>query len=121
MGAIVSGENGMAMAYALFNLQERGTLFIEPSEEVYEGMIIGLHNRADDLVVNPTKNKKLTNTRASGSDDALNVQAARSFTLEEALSFIASDEWVEVTPEAIRLRKQYLTHAERVKMMKRRG
>ncbi len=120
MGAIVSGENGTAMAYALYNIQERGTLFIAPSEPVYEGMIIGLHNRADDLVVNPTKNKKLTNTRASGSDDALNVQAPRSFSLEEALSFIGDDEWVEVTPAAIRLRKQYLTHAERVKMAKRR-
>ncbi len=120
MGAIVSGENGVAMAYALYNIQERGTLFIAPSEPVYEGMIIGLHNRADDLVVNPTKNKKLTNTRASGSDDALNVQAPRSFTLEEALSFIADDEWVEVTPDAIRLRKQYLTHNERVKMAKKR-
>ncbi len=119
MGAIVSGENGSAMAYALYNLQERGTLFIAPSEEVYEGMIVGLHNRSDDLVVNPTKNKKLTNTRASGSDDALNVQAPRTFTLEEALSFIAADEWVEVTPAAIRLRKQYLTHAERVKMAKK--
>ncbi len=119
-GAIVSGENGTAMAYALFNLQERGQLFIKPSEPVYEGMIIGLHNRSDDLVVNPTKNKKLTNTRSSGNDDALNVIAAREFTLEEALAFIADDEWVEVTPEAIRLRKQYLTHNERVKMSKKR-
>ncbi len=118
-GAIVSGENGNAMAYALFNLQERGQLFIEPAEPVYEGMIIGLHNRSDDLVVNPTKNKKLTNTRSSGNDDALNLTAPRKFTLEEALSFIAEDEWVEVTPTAIRLRKQYLTHNERVKMNKR--
>lgn len=120
-GAIVSGENGTAMAYALNNLSDRGTLFIAPSEDVYEGMIIGLHNRNDDLVVNPTKNKKLTNTRASGSDDALVVAKPRQFTLEEALAFIGDDEWVEATPDAIRLRKQYLTHNERVQAHKHKN
>ncbi len=97
------------MAYSLFNLSERGKLFIGPAVDVYEGMIIGLNNRNDDMVVNPCKNKKLTNTRSSGADEAIKLLKPKEFTLEEALEFIEDDEWVEITPDAIRLRKNILT------------
>ena len=112
-GVLISQNNGTAMAYALDNLSERGTIFIEPGTEVYEGMIIGMNNRNHDLTVNPCKNKKLTNTRASGSDDAINLAPPRTFTLEEALEFIAGDELVEITPDAIRLRKKSLKERDR--------
>ena len=115
-GPIVSKETGTVMAYSLFQLIDRGEFFVKPGQEVYEGMIIGLNNRQDDLVVNPTHNKKMTNTRSSGADDALRVPHAREFSLEEALAFIEDDEWVEVTPDAIRLRKKALTHADRVRL-----
>lgn len=112
-GVLVSIEKGKAMAYSLFNLSDRGTMIIEPATEVYPGMIIGIHNRSNDLNVNPCKNKQLTNTRASGSDDALIIQKPKVFTLEEALEFIADDEYVEITPDVIRLRKKYLDEKER--------
>lgn len=118
-GVLVSGERGTSVAYALSHLSSRGELFIGPKTEVYEGMIVGLNNRKEDMVVNPCKNKKQSNTRASGSDEALKNISPRDFSLEEALEFIESDEWVEVTPEAIRLRKKYLTYNERVKKSKK--
>ena len=107
-GVMVSMENGKALGYSLWNLQERGTLIIEPATDVYVGMIVGIHNRDNDLDVNPCKNKNLTNTRASGSDEAINLTKARKFSLEEALEFIESDEYVEITPTDIRLRKAIL-------------
>lgn len=112
-GVLVSIETGKAMAFSLFNLSDRGTLIIEPATEVYEGMIIGIHNRDNDLDVNPCKNKNLTNTRASGSDEALTLITPKKFTLEESLEFIEDDEYVEITPDAIRLRKKILDTKER--------
>jgi len=107
-GVLVSMENGKALGYSLWNLEDRGTLIIEPATEVYIGMIVGIHNRDNDLNVNPCKNKNLTNTRASGSDEAINLTRPKKFTLEEALEFIEDDEYVEVTPTDIRLRKKIL-------------
>lgn len=107
-GVMVSMENGKALGYSLWNLEDRGTLIIEPATEVYIGMIIGIHNRDNDLNVNPCKNKNLTNTRASGSDEAINLTKPKKFTLEEALEFIEDDEYVEITPADIRLRKKIL-------------
>lgn len=112
-GVLVSMENGKALGYSLWNLEDRGTLIIEPATEVYVGMIIGIHNRDNDLDVNPCKNKNLTNTRASGSDEAINLTKPKKFTLEEALEFIADDELVEVTPTDIRLRKKILDPKDR--------
>ena len=112
-GVLVSMENGKALGYSLFNLQDRGTLIIEPSTEVYSGMIVGIHNRDNDLDVNPCKNKNLTNTRSSGADEAIVLTKAKTFTLEEALEFIEDDEYVEVTPDDIRLRKKYLDPKDR--------
>jgi GTP-binding protein len=112
-GVLVSNEHGEAVAYALFNLQERGRLFIAPGEKLYEGMIIGIHSRANDLVVNPIKTKKLTNIRAAGKDDAILLTPPIELTLEYAVEFIADDELVEVTPASIRLRKRILTEQER--------
>ena len=112
-GVLVSMVAGKILGYALFTLQERGRLFVSPGEEVYEGMIVGLHSRDNDLVVNPTKAKQLTNVRASGSDEAINLTPPVVHTLEQALEFIEDDELVEVTPESIRLRKKLLTENER--------
>ena len=114
-GVLVSMENGKALGYSLWNLEDRGTLIIEPATEVYCGMIVGIHNRDNDLDVNPCKNKNLTNTRASGSDEAINLTKPKTFTLEEALEFIDDDELVEVTPSDIRLRKKILDPKERFK------
>ena len=112
-GVLVSMENGKALGYSLWNLEDRGTLIIEPATEVYVGMIIGINNRDNDLDVNPCKNKNLTNTRASGSDEAINLTKPKKFTLEEALEFIEDDELVEVTPADIRLRKKILDPKDR--------
>ena len=112
-GVLVSMEDGKTMAFSLFNLSDRGTMIVGPSEDVYKGMIIGIHNRDNDLNVNPCKNKNLTNTRASGSDEALTLVTPKKFTLEEALEFIEDDEYVEVTPDEIRLRKKILDDKER--------
>ncbi|HEV8019045.1 MAG TPA: translational GTPase TypA [Steroidobacteraceae bacterium] len=112
-GVLVSNENGAAVAYALFNLQERGRLFIGPGEKLYEGMIIGIHSRDNDLVVNPIKTKKLTNIRAAGKDDAILLTPPIQMTLEYAVEFIADDELVEVTPSSIRLRKRLLKEQDR--------
>lgn len=117
-GVLVSMENGKALGYSLWNLQDRGTLIIEPATEVYIGMIVGIHNRDNDLDVNPCKNKNLTNTRSSGADEAINLTTPKKFTLEEALEFIEDDEYVEVTPEDIRLRKEYLDPKDRYRNKK---
>lgn len=112
-GVMVSNATGKALAYSLFNLQERGRLFIGPGEEVYEGMIVGIHARDNDLVVNPLKAKHLTNIRAAGSDENIILTPPLRLTLEQALEFIDDDELVEVTPNHIRLRKRYLKEHER--------
>jgi GTP-binding protein len=112
-GVLVSNEQGEAVAYALFNLQERGRLFVSPGEKLYEGMIIGIHSRDNDLVVNPIKTKKLTNIRAAGKDDAILLTPPIPLTLEYAVEFIADDELVEVTPESIRIRKRFLKEQDR--------
>jgi len=118
-GVLVSQQPGTTMAYSLFNLSERAQMFIGPSTDVYEGMVIGMNSRRDDMVVNPCKNKKLTNVRASGSDDALKLIQPRVFTLEEALEFIEHDELVEITPDDIRLRKKILNATDRMRANKK--
>ena len=112
-GVLVSMETGKSLGYSLFNLQERGTLIIGPATDVYIGMIVGIHNRDNDLNVNPCKNKEMSNTRSKSSDEAINLVPPRSFSLEEALEFIADDEYVEVTPAVIRLRKKTLDPKDR--------
>ncbi|MEL0106628.1 MAG: translational GTPase TypA [Rhodospirillaceae bacterium] len=112
-GVLVSMENGKSIAYALFNLQERGQLFIKPGVDVYEGMIIGIHSRNNDITVNPLKSKQLTNIRAAGSDENVILTPPVQVTLEYALEFIDDDELVEVTPDSIRIRKKYLKEHER--------
>ncbi len=112
-GVLISMVQGTCLGYALFTLQDRGRLFAKPQLEVYEGMIIGINSRSDDMTVNPTKAKQLTNVRASGTDDALTLVPAIEYTLEQALEFIEDDELVEVTPKSIRIRKRYLTENER--------
>jgi GTP-binding protein len=112
-GVLISNENGEAVAYSLFSLQERGRLFVSHGEPVYTGMIIGIHSRDNDLVVNPIKTKKLTNIRAAGKDDALLLTPPIPLTLEYAVEFIADDELVEVTPTSIRLRKRMLNESDR--------
>ncbi|HTL75933.1 MAG TPA: translational GTPase TypA [Casimicrobiaceae bacterium] len=112
-GVLVSQEDGEAVAYALWNLQERGRMFVSPGEMLYEGMVIGIHSRDNDLVVNPIKGKKLTNIRAAGKDDANLLTPPIALTLEYAVEFIADDELVEITPKSIRIRKRYLKEHER--------
>jgi len=119
-GALISMESGKALAYSLFNLQERGVLFIEPGTEVYVGMIIGEHSRPNDLEVNPIKGKHLTNIRAAGSDEAIKLIPPRKMNLERALEWIEEDELVEVTPKSIRLRKRYLDPHVRKRMAKQK-
>ena len=118
-GSIVSFEQGEAIAYGLFNAQERGRLFITPGTPVYQGMVVGECSRAEDLDINVCKGKKLTNTRASGSDDAVKLVPVTTLTLEQSIEFIGNDELVEVTPESIRIRKRYLDAAERKRMISR--
>ena len=112
-GSLISTEGGEAIHYALFYLQERGTLFVNPGEKVYEGLILGEANRSGDLDVNPIKEKKLSNVRAAGKDDAMLLIPPRRMSLEQAIAYIEDDELVEVTPSAIRLRKRYLDPHER--------
>ncbi|MES9992893.1 MAG: translational GTPase TypA [Candidatus Thiodiazotropha sp.] len=112
-GVLISNAQGKVLGYALFNLQERGRLFSSPGEEVYEGQIVGIHARDNDLVVNPLKGKQLTNIRASGKDDSIILTPPLQYSLEQALEFIEDDELVEVTPSAIRLRKKHLKEHER--------
>ncbi|MFV2028732.1 translational GTPase TypA [Neisseria sp. S1] len=118
-GVLVSQENGEAVAYALWNLEDRGRMFVSPGEKIYEGMIIGIHSRDNDLVVNPLKGKKLTNVRASGTDEAVRLTTPIKLTLESAVEFIDDDELVEITPQSIRLRKRYLQEHERRKHFKK--
>ena len=112
-GVLVSMEQGKSLGYSLFNLQERGTLIIGPAVDVYIGMIVGINNRDNDLNVNPCKNKEMSNTRSKSSDEAINLITPKTFSLEEALEFIEDDEYVEVTPDIIRLRKKILDPKER--------
>lgn len=112
-GVLVSQDNGPAVAYALWKLQERGRMFVAPGEELYEGMIIGIHSRDNDLSVNPIKQKQLTNVRSSGTDEAVRLTPPIELTLERAVEFIADDELVEITPKSIRLRKKALKEHER--------
>ena len=112
-GVLVSAEEGTAVPYALFNLEPRGRMFVHPGDPVYEGMVIGIHSRDNDLVVNPIKTKKLTNIRAAGKDENVILTPAIELTLESAIEFIADDELVEITPASIRIRKRYLTEHER--------
>lgn len=118
-GVFIAKEKGKTMAYSLFHLSERGKMFVDPAVEVYAGMIVGLNSRKNDLVVNPCKNKQLTNVRASGTDEAVRLLDPRRFTLEEALEFIADDELVEITPDAIRIRKKILNEKDRKRANKR--
>ena len=112
-GVLISQDDGAAVAYALWKLQDRGRMFVKPNDALYEGMIIGIHTRDNDLVVNPIREKKLTNVRASGKDEAINLTPPIELTLEKAVEFIADDELVEITPKSIRLRKRHLKEHER--------
>lgn len=114
-GALIATEGGKAVAYALFNLQERGIMFIDPQTQIYQGMVVGEHNRDNDLEINLLKGKKLTNVRASGSDEAVVLVPPRRMSLEEMMSYINDDELVEVTPKSLRLRKKFLCPHERKK------
>lgn len=118
-GVLVSMVRGKTLAYGLFNLQDRGRMFLGPGEEIYEGQIVGLHSRDNDLCINPTKAKQLTNIRAAGTDEALTLVPPIRHTLEQALEFIEDDELVEVTPKSIRLRKKLLTENERKRFAKK--
>jgi GTP-binding protein len=111
-GMLISAEKGEAVAYALWKLQERGRMFVSPGDPLYEGIVIGIHSRDNDLVVNPIKGKQLTNVRASGTDEAVRLVPIQ-VTLESAIEFIADDELVEITPKSIRIRKRLLLEHER--------
>jgi GTP-binding protein len=115
-GVMISGEQGTAIAYSIDKLQDRGNFFVEPGEQVYMGQVIGENNRQDDLVVNITKEKKLTNMRASGSDDKMRIAPKINMSLEECMEYIQGDEYVEITPQSLRLRKIYLDENERKRM-----
>jgi GTP-binding protein len=117
-GVLISSEQGDAVAFALWNLEERGRMFVSPGERVYEGMVIGIHSRDNDLIVNPIKGKKLTNVRAAGKDEAVTLTPPIQLTLESAIEFIEDDELVEVTPKSIRLRKRFLSEHERKRAMR---
>ncbi|MFA6444876.1 MAG: EF-Tu/IF-2/RF-3 family GTPase, partial [Sterolibacterium sp.] len=112
-GVLISAENGMAVAYALWKLQDRGRMFASHGDPLYEGMIIGVHSRDNDLVVNPIKGKQLTNVRSSGTDEAVRLVPPIQITLESAVEFIADDELVEITPKSIRIRKRHLSENDR--------
>ena len=112
-GVLISAEDGEAVAYALWKLEDRGRMFVVPGDKLYEGMVIGIHSRDNDLIVNPIKGKQLTNVRASGTDEAVRLTTALKMTLESAVEFIDDDELVELTPKSIRIRKRYLKEHER--------
>ncbi|MBQ9695481.1 MAG: translational GTPase TypA, partial [Oscillospiraceae bacterium] len=114
-GSLICHESGEAVTYGLYNAQERGTLFIGAGVQVYEGMVIGVSPKAEDMVVNVCKRKHLTNTRASGSDDALRLVPPRNMSLEDCLEFLADDELLEVTPKSLRIRKRELSNVQRAK------
>ena len=115
-GAMISMSDGKAVAYALWNLEERGPLFVTPGDKIYTGMIVGEHAKGQDLEVNPLKAKQLTNIRASGKDDAVDLTPPLKMDLDKSLAYIGNDELVEVTPTSIRLRKRYLDTHERKRM-----
>ncbi len=115
VGSLIAFETGEAVAYGIFNAQERGMMFIDPGEKVYAGMVVGSNPKGDDMTVNVCKKKHMSNTRASGSDDALRLVPPRHMSLEESLEFLAPDELLEVTPKSIRIRKKVLDHGERMK------
>ncbi|PKL29736.1 MAG: translational GTPase TypA, partial [Spirochaetae bacterium HGW-Spirochaetae-10] len=117
-GALISMEQGVAVPYALWAIQERGVLFVPPGIQVYKGMVLGECSRENDLEVNPCKEKKLTNVRASGSDEAVRLVPPRQLTLEQCIEFIDDDELVEITPKSLRIRKKFLDPNERKKMAK---
>jgi len=112
-GVLISSEKGEAVAYALWKLQDRGRMFVHPGDKLYQGMVIGIHSRDNDLVVNPIKGKQLTNVRSSGTDEAVRLVPPIQMSLEYAVEFIDDDELVEITPESIRIRKRYLIEHER--------
>jgi GTP-binding protein len=114
-GVLISQDNGEAVAYALWKLEDRGRMFVSPGDKLYEGMIIGIHSRDNDLVVNPIKGKQLTNVRSSGTDEAVRLTTPIKLTLESAVEFIDDDELVEITPKSIRIRKRHLQEHERKK------
>ena len=112
-GSLVSMEKGKAIPYSIDKLQERGRFFVDPGEDIYEGQVIGENTRGDDMVINITKTKKLSNVRSSGADDKAKIVPAIKFSLEEALEYIQKDEYVEVTPKHLRLRKIFLKEVDR--------
>jgi GTP-binding protein len=112
-GSLISMDTGVGTGYAIDKLQDRGVFFVDPGEDIYEGQVVGEHSRSNDLVVNILKGKKLTNMRASGSDDNVKIAPKQTFSLEEALEYIQKDEYLEVTPKNIRMRKIYLNENER--------
>ena len=115
VGSMISMETGKALGYSLWGLQDRGTLYITPATEVYEGMVIGNTSKGEEMTVNPTKNKQLTNVRASGTDEAINLVPPFTLSIERGLEVMSDDEFLEITPTAVRLRKQYLNESERSK------
>lgn len=121
VGSMISGETGKALAYSLANLQERGTLYIGATAEVYEGMVLGNTSKGADMTVNPIKGKNLTNMRASGSDDAIQLTPPNIITIERGLEIMAEDEYLEITPKSVRLRKQYLTETERIRAQRKKS
>jgi GTP-binding protein len=120
-GAIIQLEDGLVTAYAMYKLQDRMTFFIEPGIRVYAGMIVGENTRDEDLVVNVCKAKQLTNMRASGADEAIRLEPPKLHSLEQAIEWISDDEYIEVTPKSLRLRKKFLDHNERVRMSKKKA
>jgi GTP-binding protein len=120
-GVLISQDDGAAVAYALWKLQDRGRMFSVPGDRLYEGMIIGIHSRDNDLVVNPIKGKQLTNVRSSGTDEAVRLVPAVDVTLESAVEFIDDDELVEITPKSIRMRKRHLVEHERRRAVRSEG
>lgn len=112
-GVLISQDDGAAVAYALWKLQDRGRMFVSPGDALYEGMIIGIHSRDNDLVVNATRTKQLTNFRVSGKEDAIKITPPIDLSLEYAVEFIEDDELVEITPKSIRVRKRHLSENER--------
>ncbi|MFA5024754.1 MAG: translational GTPase TypA, partial [Patescibacteria group bacterium] len=119
LGSMVSMITGKALAFSLWNLQNRGTLYIQPNTEVYEGMVVGNVSKGNDMAVNPIKGKQLTNVRASGSDEAIKLTPPLDLTLELALGIMNEDEYLEITPKSIRLRKQHLTEIERTRQKRK--
>ena len=115
-GSLVAWESGVAVTYGLFNAQERGQLFIEPGTKVYEGMIVGINPKNDEVSVNVCKKKQVSNMRASGSDEALRLSPPRRLSLEQCLEFLDDDELLEVTPKSLRLRKKVLSRTERLRI-----